>query len=670
MNLRGITSRDVWANEKIDVYKPIQRICIIPKGDLLKIVEKNDFKTFVNAVIKNESQKIVGVKSKGDKFVYDTVNSADELRLDFDVTLLPPKKYFFPPWETLFNYSMSPDISGSSVIDDNPLILFGVHPYDIAALLQMDEVFRETKSDLNYLKKREASTIIGVNINTMSKWCFADSMGCLTIDDGYDLMLTDIGNDYFVEVGSERGEELLTKYGKNVISSTNRHNQKVEQIKSEMKCEQRLNFPLEYVPDLLEKNYENSEFWKEYSDSCYSCGSCVMVCPTCYCFDVRDTLDLRLESGQRKRTWDGCLLEDFARVATGENFRPTKLERYRHRYFKKGKYLFDRFGFVCCVGCGRCSSQCLPDIANPVKVFNQLHEKTVKAGMEIRYAPPPSIDIKTEEDIDFVPRLATIIKKTVMTERETLFEIQLDDKTELEHTPGQFVQVTVFGVGEAPLSVSSSPTKKGTFELCIRKVGNVTSALHRMKEGDKIGIRGPFGNGFPVNLLRGCDIVFMAGGLGIVPLRSLINYVLDKRSEYGKITILYGCREPCEVLFGDEVKEWEARADTEQYLTVDKCPDNVCWEGHIGVITSLVPYVTFTPKTICATVVGPPVMYKFVIQSLKEMGVKDNHILLSLERRMRCAVGKCGHCQINNLYVCKDGPVFNYQDIKGLEEAL
>ncbi|MBU7017464.1 MAG: 4Fe-4S dicluster domain-containing protein [Theionarchaea archaeon] len=636
----------------------------------MKIVEKNDFKTFVNAIVKNEPGRTVGVKSKGNKFVYDALNSADELRLDFDVTLLPPKKYFFPPWETLFSYSLSHKTSNSNVIDEEPLILIGVHPYDIAALLQMDEVFRETKSDLYYLKKREVSTIIGININNISKWCFADSMGCLTIDDGFDLMLTDLGSEYFVEIGSERGEELLIQYAENAANPTNYQIQKAEKKKSEIKCEQNLNFPLEYIPDLLERNYGNSELWQEYSDPCYSCGSCVMVCPTCYCFDVKDVVDLTLESGQRKRTWDGCLLEDFAKVATGENFRSTRLERYRHRFFKKGKYLFDRFGFVCCVGCGRCSSQCLPDITNPVKVFNDLFQKTVDAGIRIDYYPKPPIDIKIEEDIDFVPRLATIIRKTVMTERETLFEIQLEDNSELGHTPGQFVQVTVFGVGEAPLSVSSSPTKKGSFELCVRRVGNVTSALHNMEAGDRIGIRGPFGNGFPVNLLKGCDIVFMAGGLGIVPLRSLIWYVLDKRNEYGKITILYGCREPCEVLFGDEVKEWEARADTEQYLTVDKCPDNVCWEGHIGVITSLVPYVTFTPKTICATVVGPPIMYKFVIQSLKEMGVADNHILLSLERRMRCAVGKCGHCQINNLYVCKDGPVFNYQDIKGLEEAL
>lgn len=638
----------------------------------MKVIKKKDFLAFVDTLIKNEP-KTVGVKSKRDKFVFDTLHSAEELRLDYDVTILPPKKYFFPQWETLFTYELSDSgITPERTIAAEPLILLGVHPYDIVALHQMDEVFKETKSDPYYRKKRESSIIIGVNMEKVSKWCFASSVGCATVDYGYDVMLTDIGDEYFVEIGSQKGEQLLVTYAENISSPQEHHINMVERKKSEITdmIQQTLNFPVEYLPDLLKKNYYNDEFWESYSEKCYSCGSCVMVCPTCYCFDVRDNPDLLLERGQRMRTWDGCLLEDFAKVATGENFRSTKLARYRHRYYKKGKYLFDRFGFVACVGCGRCSSHCLPDIADPVKVFNDLYEKTQKVGMAINPTPPPEVVTGPEEDINFVPKLATIIKKTPMTERETLFEIALDDQTELGHDPGQFVQVSVFGVGEAPISVTSSPTKKGSFELCIRKVGNVTRALHRMNVGDKIGIRGPFGNGFDVEALKGHDMVFVAGGLGVVPLRSLINYVFDKRDEFGSITILYGCKEPCEVLFADEIKEWEARTDTEQYLTVDMCPENVCWEGNIGVITTLVPNVHFTPQTVCALVVGPPVMYHFVVESLKEMGVPDNHIVVSLERRMKCGVGKCGHCQINNLYVCKDGPVFNYHDIKDVPEAI
>jgi NAD(P)H-flavin reductase len=640
------------------------------KENNVSIIEKDDFSQFVTALIENEPHT-VGVQSRGNAFVFGPLNTADELRLDYDVTILPPKKYFFPQWEQLFTYELSGSKTVTPCDTADPLILVGVHPYDIAAVLQMDEVFKETKSDPYYRKKREASTIIGVNMQKASPWCFAGSMGCAVIDAGYDVMLTDIGTAYTVEIGSKKGETLMSMYA-HLGDIEDSHIEMMEHKKGEISkmFKEHLDVSPEYIPDLLNKNYHNIKFWKSHAEPCYSCGSCVMVCPTCYCFDVTDTVDLSLTTGQRVRTWDGCLLEDFAAVATGENFRRSQSDRYKHRYYKKGKYLFDRFGFVSCVGCGRCSSACLVDIANPAAVFNDLYRETVAAGIPVTLSPSPHTPTPVEEDIDFVPKLATIIKKTPLTEKETLFEIQLDDKTELGHMPGQFVQVSVFGVGEAPLSVSSSPTQRGSFELCIRKVGNVTTALHNMDTGDKIGIRGPYGKGFDLNALKKCDIVFVAGGLGIVPLRSLINYVLDKRDQFGRVTILYGCKEPCELLFADEIKEWEARTDTEHYLTVDRCPDNVCWEGNIGVITTLLPNVHFTPKTVCAMVVGPPVMYRFVVQSLKEAGVPDTDILVSLERRMKCGVGKCGHCQMNNLYVCKDGPVFTYADIKDVPEAI
>ena len=270
----------------------------------------------------------------------------------------------------------------------------------------------------------------------------------------------------------------------------------------------------------------------------------------------------------------------------------------------------------------------------------------------------------------YMPRPATIKSAKKMTAREMLFEIALDDDTSLGHKPGQFVELSIAGIGEAPISVSSAPSQENRFELCVRAVGNVTNALHRLNAGDKVGIRGPFGKGFDADFLKGKNILFVGGGIGIVPLRSLINHVLANRKDYEKVTILYGCREPCELLFDYEVAEWEKRDDVEHYLTVDRCPDGACWDGNIGVITTLVPKADFDPDTTYAVICGPPIMYKFVIKSLKEAGMPDDHIILSLERRMKCGVGKCGHCQINGIYVCQDGPVFNYADIKDLPEAL
>lgn len=282
--------------------------------------------------------------------------------------------------------------------------------------------------------------------------------------------------------------------------------------------------------------------------------------------------------------------------------------------------------------------------------------------------------MKQEESI-YLPQSATILDVKEMTEREKLFEIKLDDGSSLDHDPGQFVELSIPGVGEAPISISSSPTKEGkSFELCVRKVGNVTKVLHNMEKGDKIGIRGPFGNGFPIETLRGQDLLFIAGGLGIAPLRSLINYVFDRRNEFDDVTILYGCREPCELLYEDEVEEWRDKEDIIYKETVDKCPDGVCWEGNVGVITTLIPGVDIDLDKTYSVVCGPPIMYKFVLQELEEKEMPDEKIFLSLERRMKCGVGKCGHCQINGhkgeYYVCQEGPVFNYEDVKGFEEAL
>lgn len=272
------------------------------------------------------------------------------------------------------------------------------------------------------------------------------------------------------------------------------------------------------------------------------------------------------------------------------------------------------------------------------------------------------------KDSEYQIKRGKILRTKKMTELEKLFEIQLSGGESLDHEPGQFVQVSIFGVGEAPISVSSSPTKRGSFEICVRAVGKFTKALHKLEAGDEVGIRGPFGKGFPVRILEGNDLLFVAGGLGIVPLRSLINYVIDNRRDFGKVNILLGCKTPKEMLFGDEVESWGKRLDVSFSCTVDKAdPD---WKGNVGLITCLIPGVTLEPKRTFAVVVGPPVMYKFVIAELLAKQIPERQILLSLERHMKCGIGKCGHCQINGLYCCQDGPVFTYDKIKGIREAI
>ena len=268
----------------------------------------------------------------------------------------------------------------------------------------------------------------------------------------------------------------------------------------------------------------------------------------------------------------------------------------------------------------------------------------------------------------YVPEKATIKKITQLTETEKLFLVSIDSGRSLGHAPGQFVEVSLFGIGEGPISISSPPARDNTFELGVRAAGNLTRALHGLKSGDALGIRGPFGHGFPVENLMGKDLLFVAGGIGLVPLRSLIKYSLEHRDAFGRIIILFGARSPQERLFTDELAAWSKRSDIEFLETVDRSDDG--WKGNVGVITTLFKKITIEPRKTAVMIVGPPVMYKYALLEVKEKEVPRNNIWLSLERRMKCGLGKCGHCQINNYYVCQEGPVFAYSQIEEKEEAL
>lgn len=272
------------------------------------------------------------------------------------------------------------------------------------------------------------------------------------------------------------------------------------------------------------------------------------------------------------------------------------------------------------------------------------------------------------KESEYLIRPAKILEAKFLTPLEKYFKISLTSGESLDHEPGQFVMVSIPGVGEAPISISSSPTKRKFFELVVRNVGKVTNVLHSLSAGAVLGIRGPFGKGFPTQILEGNDLLFVAGGLGIVPLRSLINFVIDNRRDFGKVSILLGCKTPKDRLFADEMIEWGKRTDVNFCCTVDRAdPD---WKGNVGLITSLIPGVTLDTARTFAVIVGPPIMYKFVLVELMNKNIPDKQIYLSLERHMKCGVKKCGHCQIGNYYCCQDGPVFSYDQIKSNLEAL
>lgn len=272
----------------------------------------------------------------------------------------------------------------------------------------------------------------------------------------------------------------------------------------------------------------------------------------------------------------------------------------------------------------------------------------------------------------YLPHLARIARIHRMAPDNHLFQLRFAEEGLNEtwrHRPGQFVELSVIGTGEAPISISSSPTRRGALELCIRRVGRVTNALYRLSVNDVVGIRGPYGNGFPVEEMAGNDLLIVAGGLGMAPLRSLLWYALDHRDRFGSVTLMYGARTPGEMLFREELSSLTNVDGLTALLTVDRDPDGT-WKHETGLLPELFEQVTLDPKRTYAAVVGPPVVYRFVLRELLRRRFAKDRILMSLERRMKCGIGKCGHCSVGYKYTCIHGPVFTYWDAINLPEVV
>ena len=269
----------------------------------------------------------------------------------------------------------------------------------------------------------------------------------------------------------------------------------------------------------------------------------------------------------------------------------------------------------------------------------------------------------------FVPELARIEKIVQETGTIKTFRLNLLNKKfkkSFEFMPGQFVQVSVFGIGEVPISICSSVFEKKFFEITVRNVGSVTNALFKLKEGDSIGIRGPYGNSYPMNEFKYKNIILAAGGVGFPPMKSIIEYVINNRDDFESLLLFYGAKDPADIIYKNELENWNKKNLLKILITVDK-PD-ATWIGDVGLVTSLFDKVEINSKNSVGVVCGSPVMMKFVVQKFQKLGFDNNQIYLSMERMMQCGFGKCGHCNIGKKYVCIDGPVFRYDELKELTE--
>jgi len=342
----------------------------------LKIIDKGAMAGFVSSLA--QQYEVVGPRAKQGQFVFDSITDYTQLRLDYTTTILPPKKYLLPQEEVLFTFgrrsaSDGEGLSATPAFDTRARVILGAHTCDIHAMSLLDAVFATGQRDEHYLKRRAATVIIGIEcLQPCDEHSFCKSMGTLTAEKGFDLHLIDLGEVYAVETATAAGETLLSAHsaarpaGQADVALLN-------QVLSEKwpRFPYKLDFDGAELPNLMALSYKDP-LWEELGQRCLACSSCNLVCPTCYCFNVADRIALDGKTGERIRLWDSCQLDEFARVATGENFRHKRSQRQRHRFFRKGKYIPDMHSELGCVGCGRCARACLVDIT-PVGVWNALY---------------------------------------------------------------------------------------------------------------------------------------------------------------------------------------------------------------------------------------------------------------------------------------------------------
>jgi len=349
---------------------------------LPQILSKAKFNDFVAWLMSD--RRVFAPVAKGPNFAFERIETRadiERIRMDYDITILPPKKILLPVYERLLEFAGRGPEGVKPVVKAEQTVILGVHPYDLHAIATIEAAMSAEPKDANFLGRRRLTRIIGLNIQGYANdHQFMADMGTTDAPGGVaDLFLTDIGDRYFVDIGTETGSEL--RHSTNVFSPAGPEDHKARQEYDAGKAgnfAKRLPYNARYLPELLEASYD-SLLWDAVARRCFSCGACTNVCPTCYCFDVQDKLNVDASSGVRQRRWDSCQLKVFAEVAGGENFREHRASRLRHRMFRKGSYVLERTGKTGCVGCGRCSLHCVANISI-LETYQQIAGEAAEVG--------------------------------------------------------------------------------------------------------------------------------------------------------------------------------------------------------------------------------------------------------------------------------------------------
>jgi NAD(P)H-flavin reductase/Pyruvate/2-oxoacid:ferredoxin oxidoreductase delta subunit len=607
-----------------------------------------------NAIVYDELQSVadlpVGLGDEQAPGHYRIVERGDQRAFGFTVGPISPKRWLFPsPLSVNVGSRDGRSVAFDRVPNDPPKLAFlGVRACELAAMGIHDRVLLGGPyTDEDYRARRENALVIAVNCTAAGATCFCTSMGTgPEARDGFDLALTELDDGFVVQVGSPAGADLVARLPVRAADT--------EQASSAAEAVARVAqeigdpVPIAGLHDRLLAQFDSPE-WARIAERCLSCANCTMVCPTCFCNTIIQQSALDGQTSTSERIWDSCFTAGFARVAGG-NFRSRPRDRYRQWLTHKFATWVDQFDSFGCVGCGRCITWC------PVGIDVRAELQAIAPPLAPRPEPTKPRPVAAAPGSYVTGRVMAVHQETV--DVTTLTVGALDDPF-LAGEPGQFAMVDLPSFPQLPISISRYG--RDTVDFTIRAAGPATAALTGLGPGDELGLRGPLGAPWPIERAMVHDVVIVTGGIGLAPLRPLIDALLAQRDRFDAIRLYYGARTPGDQLYREELRGWAARGDMEVELTVDRADDT--WTGPVGVVTHLFDRTTWEGSRSLAFVCGPERMMEATVDELYARGLAPDRIFVTLERHMQCGIGLCGHCQMGRLFVCRDGPVFALSDL-------
>jgi sulfhydrogenase subunit gamma (sulfur reductase) len=588
-----------------------------------------------------------------------------------------------------------------------PIVIFGAPPCDAAAPDILKALFGWHFHDPFFEKRLEALTYIVLACRgPADNACFCTSVHVdpsgQSVGDAVMHELPD--GAFIVEARTEKGRRALAAIDPAACTQLDAEPAELPSMRDQARQSVAKRFDPEAVRAALVSRF-NDPLWEQAARSCLACGTCAFVCPTCHCFDIQEELIGR--NGLRQKNWDACAFPLFTLHTSGHNPRPDQASRWRQRLSHKFRYYPQKFGRILCTGCGRCIRLCpagmdlladLQSLSGSAQAQPTMDDGQRTAASALPAAGIQALTPASSPNIyrPYLMRIAALRDETPDVRTLRLEFLDPNEAEAFTFRVGQFGLYSAFGEGESTFCIASSSTRKGYIECTFRLAGRVTRALRRLDEGDLMGFRGPYGNSFPVESWKGKDLLFIAGGIALPPMRSVIQYCLDRRDDYGDIVIIYGARTWADHVYKDELAEWERRKDLTLWLCIDwkaadqgllEEPAQEGWPAlnmkepsaskldmdhrrYTGFVPQLVEAVKPSPASRIAVLCGPPIMIKFTLASLTKLGFSKDEVYTTLENRMKCGLGKCGRCNVGPVYVCKEGPVFTARQLENLPPEI